>query len=353
VVDHGWIAAWRLADVLDDTVEVEDGDEDGFLPNSHDWAGDVDNPNATANEEVTGLCFDSAGGRLYLLDRRTIHGWSWPGQQALWRVRRPEVVPLVRDVHLGAAVEACVRVTRTDHIRAALADGRVVDIDPVELVVRTIGDAVPVAAMSPADGAIMPASAGIRSAFGTDDGAFVCRTDRDRLVRREINGRTTDLRCAAPDLVSVHHSGTAAVVRDGLDLRHVAIGRMSTRELSTASRNSDPDRPVMVGWMTAHRVLALCDSSAWWATSDTIDQLEFWSAEVTALAADGHVVVAGSEDGDVLLHTYDGMRRHDEGTDRFTVRAADEPVRWVFPLLADNLIVAVTPGGQLSVVRWG
>lgn len=360
VVDHGWIAAWRLADVLDDDTEPESGDEDGFLPNVHKWAGAEEDPNATRDEAVSGLCFDSTGTRLYLLDRRTIHGWSWPGQQALWRVRRPEVVPAVQDVRLGAAVVTCVRVTRTDHVRAALADGRIVDIDPVDLRVRTIGHSVPPAAMSPADGAILPAGAGIRTAFGTDDGTFICRTDQNRLVRRELDGRTTDLGCEALELVSVHHSGTAAVVREGANLRHLAIGRSATRDIATASLSQQAmeqfgHRPTTVAWMTANRLLVLSTYGCWWsATSGTIGQVDYWHAEMIALAADGHVVVAGSDTGDVSLRTYEGMPWHCylEGEEKFVVRVADEPVRWVFPLLADNRIVAVTAGGQLSALRW-
>lgn len=364
IIDCGWIAAWLLEDVL-----AEDGAEtlEAVIQFDPNVTPSGDDDEEYAGEPVKSLCFSADNSRLYLLDERTIHAWTWsvrdyPRLEPLWRISRPERQVEVLDAALGAPVRCCTSLV-TGVIRTVLTDGRVVDIRPQDLRTVEVGDCVNAVAISPVDGSVLTSDSGVVRAFGIDDGAFLGRTDDGRLVRVDPTGLLTDLGQAPGDLLAVHRSGTAVLVRDGDELRHLAVTGQSTREVNHASmcRTSDTKTPFLtpVAFATADLPISVCDCHQ----AHNYDNDKWWSLggcstppNTTAVAADAGTAVVGSGDGRVTLWIREGRQRDFLSKDdakRFSVSASTRPIRWLVPRLDIRVVVAIDDDGHVAGLGWG
>lgn len=392
--DHGWIAWWRVEDVLAGNgpeplegrpfwpngpfVDEEDYDEDG----RYSGAPVLDEDDPSFAELVTSMRFSADGTRLYLLDMYAIHAWSWPDRTLLWRVLRPELHVSTQVTEVGAGVRCCVSLSHPNAIRAALTDGRVVDIAPRDLRVTEVGHCAEPLAISPVDGSVLNAAPGLVQAFGIDDGSFICRTAEDQLVRVQTNGQITEVGWVTGEVLAVHRSGAAALVQDGegFDIRRLAVVGDELRDVGstvmcwtgewdwelkrpmpTRAAFAAVDQPVIAcgctraghgdDVVTVHREPTPDQCRTEQLTSGlthtyAVDQV------VTAVAADGAFVAAGTADGTVTLWSNDGPES-DGMRERFSTCVSAQPIRWILPLLDTRRIVAITEDGHVAVLEWG
>ena len=373
--DHGWIAVWRVADVLAGTGE-EPLEADRFHPNGRPY---VEEGDSFSMEPVTALCFSADGSRLYLLDDRTIHAWTWPERTVLWRIPRPELTVTEATADLGAAVRCCTDLSRGDVVRAALADGRVVDIRVADLAVTEVARHADPVAIS-AEGVTLDRASGLVEAFGVDDGSFVGRTRDGRLVRVDPAGRVRDWGAATGEVIAVHRSGAALLVEDGDRIRHLAVVGGGLRQVGSEVRcrtgglgGDQPRRPMTTraAFASADQVVIGCGCSLLHGDDVIVLRCEPPTAGprttrlggaggytygvdqvVTAVAADGGVAVAGTIDGKVTVWAGDGPEE-DEMRERFTATVSDLPIRWLLPHLDTRAIVAIDDAGHVAVLRWG
>jgi hypothetical protein len=354
IIDCGWIAAWLLDDLFAEGAPEVLPPEEEFYPNG------ADGEELYAGEPVKSMCFSQDGSRLYLLDQWTVHAWTWPDPDLLWRIPRPELEIDVLKGQLAEPVVCCTALDGTEVVRAALSGGGLVDVHLDDLSVEEVGTCADPLAIS-SGGAVLP-RAGLRRAFAVDDGSFLVVTNENRLARATVDG-VEPIASPAGELIAVHRSGRALLIRDGDWFRHVVLTEGKPQEVGKAAvcraGSTDEPFPAVVVFADAELPLAVCkcfgggvhdDIGSWWRLS----RLWWREAQPTVVAADGDTAVVGDSHGNVTMWVRDGwdVDGYPSDAERFRVTVSAHPVRWLFLRLDIRVVLAVDDVGGLALLKW-
>ncbi|WIV60718.1 alpha/beta hydrolase [Amycolatopsis nalaikhensis] len=339
-LDHGWIAVVRLDDIwnvsdpgvstLEESRPV--GPESNNLgkgdrvvrarilhPNGAPYVGEDEgeeeekgNGLGTGHtwQSVTDMCFSLTGDHIFMIDRESIHCWSWPDFTFEWRIPRPELCVTVHSKSLSRPVTQAVSVRQSGVDRLVLGDGQVIDLRSEDLWVSRVGNSADTLAVSPADGSLLTNVAivgvdldrmathdlqsPIVSAVGLSDGGFLCLDSQGILTRLRNDGTTeatADTGSPGARILTAHSYGRAFALTDEKSV------------VTQYAFDADGIRAV-AEWNPHHR-----DWKPNWVDAETLHR---WSMErvvtVAAFVSPNEMVV-GRTNGDVRMPEYGLLRR--------------------------------------------
>ncbi|MFI6827605.1 NB-ARC domain-containing protein [Kribbella sp. NPDC050241] len=375
-VDHGWLAVTTLSALLgaqpDETVEARLLHPNG-APDFEDEAEDERSWAA-----VTDMRFSPAGECVMLIDRTSIHCWSWPEFELRWRITRPELCVTVRSTSLGRAVTRARALRQSEIDRLVLDDGAIVDVRSDDLRTRHVGIAESVLALSPADGSLLTATGitrpdltgrtpiappiTIASAAGLMDGSFLCLDPEGVLIWLAADGTTEstfNTKRPGARILAAHPYGRALALTD--DARVVTLYTVEADAVRLIAK-WDPHRPTPLGalrqmradlrrmradfGMTAAAFVSPNELVTGWSNG----QIRFpeWyllggDVAVTSLAYEADTVVTGFANGTVRAwasrQTYRG-------------KLFSGAVTHVLPRIGQRRFTAISADGDVATVTW-
>ncbi|MFE5797388.1 hypothetical protein ACFQ8C_33075 [Streptomyces sp. NPDC056503] len=399
-VDHGWLAAVRIADLWDkaenrsDTeAETCEEDEDRSVvrarelhPNGRpyeelDDESEVDpadeNRGGATYHSVTDMCFSLAGDRLYLIDRASIHCWSWPDFAFQWRIRRPELCVTVRSIPLGRRVVQAVSVRSSGYDRLVLDDGEIMDLRQDDLWKSRRGIVEHALAVSPMDGSVLTAGGictpsretiaafapepPITSATGLGDGGFLCLDARGILLRLDGTGIvqvSADTGRPGARFLAAHSSGLVfALTDDRSVVTEYVLDGGELRPVSEWNPHKEGpfDHQFDAKTLREFRSQRAVTAAAFMTPHDMVEgmgngEIRFpeWylyrrGTPVTALAAEADTVIAGFANGHVLAYADRSL---------YSAKLFPVGVSHVLPRIGSRRFTAISEGGDVAVVTW-
>jgi hypothetical protein len=372
--DHGWLAVWRLPEVL----AAENGSQleaSTFYPNGVPYQDD-DAEWATLNS-ITAVAFSRDGARLFVLDTTLIQCWSWPARECLWRHPRPDHIPRFWRPQLEGTVATANAIRGRNKLRCVLASRAVVDVDTATAEANACGfvegKALAVSSLTGGilldDGRILVGGGEQRpnltltsavvdrtgAIFAVDRAGIIYRTDGSEPLTQLSGPRFPEAALLAADTV-----GARIAMRRGDALITLRLDEDRFRD-DGAQIHTGPNGGDRVSrerlrrlfghegdglWVTAATIGAdgglylgnICEelhAPGWWT---------FAGGLITAMAIEANTLIFGLADGRLRVRAAD---------QHFSVKISENAISQLIPELGARRVSVLDSHGVVTIAEWG